>query len=85
MFRFHRIEKSRHRKRYHAPVVLALGMLAVALSLLAGGGPKGAALGVEVSEGEDAHRRLASQYPEDLFIKKNALTGKLDDGPSWSM
>ena len=83
MFRFHRIEKSRHRKRYHAPVVLALGMLAVALSLLAGG-RKGPALGVAVSEGEAPQRNLAA-YPEDLFIKKNLVTGLMDDGPSWSM
>ena len=83
MFRFHRIEKSRHRKRYHAPVVLALGMLAVALSLLAGG-RKGPALGVAVSEGEAPQRNLGA-YPEDLFIKKNLVSGLMDDGPSWSI
>ena len=78
LLRSHTIERSRVRRRYHAPTTIALGVVGVVAAVMSGW------VGNRAATGTLDHRKLAA-YPEDLFITEDPETGLYDKGDSWTM
>lgn len=86
--RFHTIERSRIRKRYHGAATLfvfsacvaATGVVLFLEERAADAASQGSATRVE-----PAYARRLAAYPKDVFISLNPVNGLYDDGPMWAI